>query len=250
MHEPLKRIVPGAGKAVLFVHGIVSTPRFFDDFTAVIPRDWSVHNLLLPGHGGTVREFGKHSAKAWTAHVRSAIDELRANHEQVYIVAHSLGTLLSIRAAVADSTRIAGMLLLCVPLRIWAKPSALIHNILKGVGLAENTAALQTYYGTDQDWRVWRYIGWIPRYLELFGESAAARREVSRLKVPTLVYMAEKDELVSLRSVKEMAGIPCIEVRRMPDSHHHEFAPEDKALLLGALREMTGMAAAGSGPEG
>lgn len=238
MHKPLKRIVPGAKDAVLFVHGIVSTPRFFDDFASIIPPGWSVHSVLLPGHGGTVKDFGRHGAREWSQHVRSALDELRASHERVYIVAHSLGTLLSIREAVRDDTRMAGMLLLCVPLRIWPKPSALLHNTLKGIGLAENNGMLHTYYGTEQDWRVWRYIGWIPRYLELFRESAAARRALTALTVPTIVYMAKKDELVSLRGVRDMAGNAAVEVRYMPESHHHEFAPEDKAALLSALRTM------------
>lgn len=238
MHEPLKRIVPGAENAVLFVHGIVSTPRFFDDFAAIVPADWSVHSVLLPGHGGTVLDFAKASARDWTAHVRAALDELRSTHQRVYIVGHSLGSLLAIRAAAEDSARIAGMLLLCVPLRIWAKPAALIHNALKGIGLAENTAALHTYYGVEQDWRVWRYIGWIPRYLELFRESAAARSEIRLLTVSSQVYMAEKDELVSLRGEKDMAGLPAVTLHRLPDSHHHEFSPADKAALLSALRNM------------
>ena len=59
MHKPFKCIVPGAENAVLFVHGIVSTPRMFDDFVALVPQTWSVHNLLLPGHGGTVQDFGR-----------------------------------------------------------------------------------------------------------------------------------------------------------------------------------------------
>lgn len=238
MHKPFRRIVPGAECAVLFIHGIVSTPRFFDDFVAVVPPDWSVHSLLLPGHGGTVRDFGRSSAKVWAAHVRTSLDELCAGHQRVYIVAHSLGTLLGIREAVRNDGRIAGMLLLCVPLRIFPKPSALIHNTLKGIGLAENTAALHTYYGTEQDWRVWRYVGWIPRYLELFQESAAARRELPRLKVPCRVYMAAQDELVSLRGEKDMQSNPAITLARLPDSHHHEFAPADKAQLLEALQKM------------
>lgn len=238
MHEPFKRIVPGAENAVLFIHGIVSTPRFFDDYAAIVPADWSVHSLLLPGHGGTVKDFGCHCAKEWEAHVRGCLDELRSTHKRVYIVGHSLGTLLAIREAVRDDSRIAGMLLLCVPLRIWAKPSALIHNALKGVGLAENNAALRTYYGTEQDWRIWRYIRWIPRYLELFAESAAACREVPRMTVPTIAYMAKKDELVSLRGVQEMSGNPAIEVRYLPESHHHEFAPADKETIMTGLREM------------
>lgn len=238
MHSELKRIVPGAKNAVVFVHGINSTPRFFDDFVAVVPPDWTVHSILLPGHGGTVTDFARHSAQEWENHVRAALHDLRASHERVYIVAHSLGTLLSIREAVQDDSQIAGMLLLCVPLRIWSRPSALVRNIGKGVLGMTSQEELRTCYGTEVDWRVWRYIGWIPRYLELFRLSRDARQEVRRLQVPTIAFMAKKDEQVSLRSVKEMADVPAIEVRYMPESHHHEFAPEDKEALLDALREM------------
>ena len=241
MHSEYKRIVPGAENAVLFVHGIVSTPRMFDDYVAAIPADWSVYSLLLPGHGGTVRDFGRHSAKEWRAHVHACLEELRATHARVYIVGHSLGTLLAIREAVRDDRKIAGMLLWCVPLRIWVKPFALVHNALKGVGLAENTAELRSYYGTEQDWRVWRYIRWIPRYVELFQESAAARKAIARVKAPVVAYMARQDELVSLRGAKLLAENPLVQVRELPHSHHHEFPPEDKALLMQALREMCGL---------
>ena len=238
MHEPFKRIIPGAKDAVLFVHGINATPRFFDEYVAAVPGDWSVHNILLPGHGGTVKDFGKHSAREWEEHVRACLNELRASHERVHIVAHSLGTLLAIREAVRDDAGIAGMLLLCVPLRIWSRPSALVRNACKGLGGKASAEELRTCYGTEVDWRIWRYIGWIPRYLELFALSRDARRKVSRLTVPTRAFMAGKDEQVSLRSEKCMAGNPAITLRRMPKSRHHEFAPEDKAAILSALRDM------------
>ena len=238
MHAPLKRMVPGARCGVIFIHGIVSTPRFFDDFVACVPEDWSVHNLLLPGHGGSVREFGRHAAREWVAHVRDALDEMRQSHERVYIVAHSLGTLLAIREAVRNSDRLAGMLLLCVPLRIWARPSALAHNALLGVGLAGNGPELHRFYGVEQDARFWRYAGWLPRYVELFVQSAAARKEIARLTVPSRVFMAEQDELVSLRGEKLMTGHPAITLARLPESRHHQFAPADKAALLDALRAM------------
>ena len=240
MHSPYKRIVPGAENAVLFVHGIVSTPRMFDDFVALVPSDWSVHNVLLPGHGGSVQEFGQHSAREWISYIRQSLDELRQSQSRVYIVAHSLGTLLAIRQAVSDDSCIVGMLLLCVPLRIWVKPSAMLRNILKGVGLTK-VDDLHTCYGITQDWRIWRYIRWIPRYLELFRESASARKSIMRVKVPSIVYMAERDELVSLRGVKLLKANSALNVRLLPESYHHEFPETDKATLLAAFRDMCGI---------
>lgn len=238
MHSPLKRIVPGAENAVLFVHGINATPRFFDDFAAQLPPDWSIHNLLLPGHGGTVKDFGAHSAREWEAHVRASIDELRRTHGRIYIVAHSLGTLLSIREAVRDASRIEGMLLLCVPLRIWSRPTAWLRNISRVLAPERYAEEIRTCYGTEVDWRLWRYIGWIPRYLELFALSADARKKVAALKVPTRVYMAGRDEQVSMRSERCMAEVPSITLHRMPKSSHHRFTPEDRQALLDAMLDM------------
>lgn len=242
MHSEYRRIVPGAQKAVLFVHGINATPRFFDEYVAVLPADVSVHNLLLPGHGGTVREFGKHSAKEWERHVSFALDALRDTHQQVYIVAHSLGTLLAIRETVRDERRIAGMLLLCVPLRIWSRPTAWWGKLAKGLGGKAEQGELRSCYGTEVDWRIWRYIGWVPRYMELFRLSKEARQVVRRVNVPVRVFMAGKDEQVSRRSEKCMAGNPAITISRMEKSSHHIFTPEDKAAIRAALLAMCALA--------
>lgn len=238
MHEPYRRIVPGAKCAVVFIHGIVSTPRFWDDYVRAVPEDCSVHSLLLPGHGGSVIDFGRPRRGAWQACVDAAIDEMRRSHQRVYLVGHSMGTLLSILHAVQNPERIAGMLLLAVPLRIFPKPSALIGNILKGVGLTESPETLAAYYGTEQDWRFWRYIPWIPRYLELFALSAAARRALHRLNVPATAFMCGRDELVSLRSCRDMASHPQIDIRVLERSMHHELHHEDKQAVLAFLRNM------------
>ena len=238
MHSEYKRIIPGAEAAVLFVHGINATPRFFDEYVATLPENVSVHNLLLPGHGGSVCDFGTHSAKEWEAHVRRALDALRQSHERVYIVAHSLGTLLAIREVVRDHSRIAGMLLLCVPLRIWSRPTAWWGKLAKGLGGKAAQEELHHCYGTEVDWRIWRSAGWIPRYAELFALSKDARKKISRLDVPTIVFMAGRDDQVSLRSETPMKDHPMIGLHRMQKSTHHLFMAEDKAAIASALKQM------------
>jgi len=238
MHEPYLRMVPGARNAVVFIHGIVSTPRYWDAYLAAVPADWSVNCLLLPGHGGSVSDFGRTRKGEWRKHVRHEIDRMRAGHERVYIVAHSLGTLLAVQSALESPEKIAGMLLLAVPLRIFVQPRAMLHNMLKGVGLAESPEELARYYGTAQDWRFWRYIPWIPRYLELFAISADVRRRIGGLTIPSQAFMSGKDELVSRRSCRELEKCPAITVEILPDSMHHDLAPADQERVLAALREM------------
>lgn len=239
MHQTRRRMVPGATRAVLFIHGIVGTPRFWDDYAEAIPQDWSLVNLLLPGHGGTVADFGRVRRGEWLQAVETELDALLAAHEQVYVVGHSMGTLLAILAARKRPERIAGMLLLAVPLRIFARPRALVGNMLKGVGLGEKRETLQTYYGTAQDWRAWRYIPWIPRYLELFSLSRQARRELPELATPASAFMCARDEMIARRSCRLLADAPCVTLTMLPGSMHHKLAPEDRALLMDALRRLS-----------
>lgn len=238
MHQPYERLVPGAESAVLFIHGILSTPRFWDGFVSALPGDVSVVSLLLPGHGGTVRDFAHVRWGAWRQHVHKAILRLKETHARVYLVGHSMGALLSILEAADSPESIAGLLLMAVPLRIRVKPSALVHNMLKGVGLGESREALATYYGTETDWRVWRYIGWIPRYLELFALSRAARKTLPRLTTPTRAFQHGQDELVSPKSGALLAGCPAVTLRTLEGSMHHDIAPDDRQTLLDALGEL------------
>ena len=113
-----------------------------------------------------------------------------------------------------------------------------LFALAKGLGGKAAQEELQTCYGHVVDARIWRYIGWIPRYVELFRLSREARQVVHQVKVPTVVFMAGRDEQVSLRSETCMAGNPCITLRRMPRSSHHLFTPEDKAAVTAALLDM------------
>lgn len=238
MHEPYVRIVPGAQNAVVFIHGVVSTPRYWDEFVQATPQSWSVNSLLLPGHGGSVQDFGRTRRGEWLRHVRTVINDMRRSHERIFIVAHSLGTLLAVQAVLEEAEGIAGLLLLAMPLRIFVRPSALFRNALKGLGVTENSANLARYYGTAQDWRFWRYIPWIPRYLELFAISADVRRRLPGLKTPTQVFMSGRDELVSLRSCRELERCTAAKVVVLPGSMHHELNPEDSRRVFACWHDM------------
>ena len=115
-HEPYIRIVPGSNTAVLMVHGIVGTPRHFDGILAAIPEDWCVYNILLDGHGGGVTDFSRTSMEIWRKQVRSILNALCVRYKRIFIVAHSMGTLLAMEAALEHKNKIAGMLFLALKL--------------------------------------------------------------------------------------------------------------------------------------
>ena len=65
MHREYKRIVRGADRAILFVHGIVGTPNHFRDLVPLVPESISVYNILLDGHGKGVTDFSRTSLQKW-----------------------------------------------------------------------------------------------------------------------------------------------------------------------------------------
>ena len=126
MHSEYIRLVDGADVAVLFIHGIIGTPRHFDDLIPLVPKNISIYNMLLDGHGKGVSDFSHTSMKKWEVQVSRAVDSLLSTHKKLFIVAHSMGTLLAIEQATRRA-EISGLFLLAVPIKLFIKPRMLIN---------------------------------------------------------------------------------------------------------------------------
>lgn len=239
MHREYIRIVPGAEKAVLFIHGIVGTPNHFNGLIPLVPDHISVHNMLLDGHGGSVKNFSRTSMVKWENQVSSVLDRLSENHRDIYIVAHSLGCLLAIEQGVKRQN-IRGLFLLAAPLKLFLKP-AMVRNSFKvytdridpGDGPA---LAAKQCYGIAQDKNILHYLGWTPRFLELFRKIRQTRRLIPLLRTPCTVYQSAKDEMVSLRSSVLLKANPNICVKELSNSGHFYYEPSDHSLLLEAFQ--------------
>ena len=234
-HKEYKRIVPEARAAILFVHGIVGTPNHFANFVSLVPGDVSVYNILLDGHGGSVRDFSHTSMQKWERQVRDAVDELTLSHTEVYIVAHSMGTLFAIDRAL-ENEAVKGLFLFAVPLKIAPKPR-MVSNLCKvyfdkikpddAVALAAKRC-----YGIAQDKNPFHYVGWLPRYFELFAKAKQTRARLSMLQTPTVAYQSARDELVSGKSAKMLKQNASVSVVELQNSGHYYYAPNDLSFLF------------------
>jgi len=102
-----------ADKAVLFVHGFIGAQSNFSDLPDTIAASgWYVETVRLPGHGTSPRDFERTTADELETGVIDAIRGLKANHETVVVVGHSMGGALSTLAAAQEP--IDG-LVLCAP---------------------------------------------------------------------------------------------------------------------------------------
>ncbi len=233
-HEPIRRIISGADTAILFVHGIVGTPDQFRDLLPLVPEHWSCVNLLLPGHGGSVRDFSRSSMAAWRTCVKDEVDALAACHRRVLLVGHSMGTLFCIDESLRRSDAVAGQFLLACPLYPHLMPSAMLQSLQVAFGIHGRTEAAQaahTACSIRATWRLWEYMGWIPRYLELFQAAAQARRQILTVTVPTTAVQSAKDELVSRRSCRPLEEAGAVRLHILPHSRHFYYPAEDLAVL-------------------
>ena len=234
-HREYKRIHPNATAAVLFVHGIVGTPNHFAEFVSRGPEGMSVHNLLLDGHGGDVRDFSHTSMQKWEEQVKNAVDELCLTHSKIYIVAHSMGTLFAIDRAI-ENEKVKGLFLLAVPLKIAPKPR-MVSNLCKvyfdKIDPNDEVAlAAKRCYGIAQDKNPFHYFGWLPRYFELFAKARKTRTRIQKLKTSCRAYQSARDELVSGASAKWLLKNENISVILLQNSGHYYYVTEDFDFLL------------------
>lgn len=231
-HRQMIREVPGSRQAVLLIHGILGTPDHFSFLLPLIPDDWSVYNILLDGHGKTVCDFSHTSMAKWKSQVSALLDDLLCRYDQVILVGHSMGTLFAIQEAVRRPQKIAHLFLLQVPLRPRLKPATACHAVLLPFGfIPKNAEMMYADCGVALDWRLWKYIGWVPRFLELFSECRATRRILAELTVPCQAFQSQRDELVSNRSAKDLLRHPHIRTIILPDSGHFGHTGTDLKLV-------------------
>ena len=98
--------------------------------------------------------------------------------------------------------------------------------------------AAKKCYGIQKDKNPFHYIGWIPRFLELFSKIRQTRKTINLLNTPCSVYQSKKDEMVSWRSEKYLKNNPKILVNVLKNSGHYYYDKEDFNFLLTEFKKI------------
>ncbi|MBQ8689479.1 MAG: alpha/beta fold hydrolase [Clostridia bacterium] len=241
-HTEYIRTVPDAKYAVMMVHGILATPNFWSDFVKLVPEDISIYNLLLDGHGGRVEDFSATSMDKWREQVHGVFDGLSERYEKIFLVGHSMGTLFSIQLAVGRPEKVAAVFLLASPLRIFVKPVAAKYSIKAVFDKIDESVpierAAKNALSVSLDKRLWKYIPWAPRFIELFLEIRRTRPLIPKISVPTQVFQSANDELVSIKSAELFRHNENISVDILKDSSHQCYSDDDYRILLDSFKEI------------
>lgn len=232
----------GAETAVLLLHGILSAPQYFTFLLDQIPPEYAVYGILLDGHGDTPDGLAKTDMRIWKRQVSDCMQVLTKRYDRILIAAHSMGTLFAVQLGAAYPEKIHAMLLLNIPMRIHLTPFGAVCSLLTACGLIlkrhARAAAMKQAYSISPDARLWRYLRWIPRYLELFREIRRTRPLLQKLRMPCDVFQSARDELVSLRSLRILAAHPNLRLRVLRHSSHFYYPDKERARILRVWQKM------------
>lgn len=240
-HKTYIKEVPGGKTAVLFIHGILGSTEHFERFIPKLSDTISVFNILLAGHGGSVSDFGKASMTQWKEQAASEAERICNAYENVFIVAHSMGTFFAMEAAKLHTDKIKGIILLQSPLVIGVKPAAAINTFKSFFHIFDKDETSRAYsaaHSVELNYKIWEYASWIPRYIELFRGSKRARTTITEISTPCLIFQSRKDELVSMKSVSHIPKKSNITLRILEKSAHFIYDEEDEKMMADAIINM------------
>jgi len=229
----------GGDTAILFVHGILSSPAYFETLYPLVPEDIHIESVLLPGHGKRAADFAKATMWEWQGYVSGRLDALRGRFKNILLAGHSLGALLLACVAAANEGGIRRIFLFNSPVYIEVSPEM--------IPLALRAAFLHQDAGNPMEVEAARILSvhgrMIPdaalfagNTMALLPKSAAARLAVKKLAIPITLVHSAKDEVVSAKSAKYFERIGA-EVIVLPDSSHFYYAESDRPALTAAFNK-------------
>ncbi|MBR0303473.1 MAG: alpha/beta hydrolase [Clostridia bacterium] len=225
---------------IVFVHGIQGGPQQFDFLTERLPASVAYRNVLLPGHGATVKEFRRSGANEWLAAVTQASADMRDKCEELYFVGHSMGCLLGLLTE-DELNCFSRMIMICAP--FYVRLTARYFKINFSAALKKQTNdpfVLATRKANSVSAKhAASYLFCAHPYLELFKLIKQVRRSDPKTACAEY-YFSELDEIVGRKSASYAAEHLGAKTQIFAGCGHNCFTDTAKEQLTSKILEMTG----------
>lgn len=216
---------------VAFIHGIFASPVQHSELIERMSElDYSVYAISLMPHSLDPKEYLKLHRDTWNEQVNETLDHLLEEYENVYIISHSLGGLLSIEYK--HINRIKKLVLWAPALR----PRITFKSIQIGL-LDMNKPNKDDYLefcrtkGSVLPKNIAQRALLMKPTLHLMYNVINARKRLKDVHIPTLVIVSKKDESVHFstgRLTKRVMECSEYQLLELEKSYHNDFSDEEK----------------------
>ncbi|MGI5971848.1 MAG: alpha/beta hydrolase [Oscillospiraceae bacterium] len=220
---------------IVFTHGILGSPLQFEDMVEKLGGSYSVENLLLPGHGKTIKEFRRSGMAEWQAYVDERVRLLQRDYKNIVLVGHSMGCLLSIQTAVSYPLNIKGLFLTALPLFVHFGVPYLKNIFTVGFSrdICNPVVAASRRLNSVSVSNPFEYLKGSMRYIELLNKIRASRELLRELNVPVMVLHSARDVVVSEKTLRFIdENSPDIRYEVLRDSGHFYYPAGDRERAL------------------
>lgn len=227
---------------IVFVHGIIGSPVRFNDLYPLISNNFSCIKVVLDGHGKKAKDFSKTSLIKWEKQINDILLFLKNKNQRVIFVGHSMGCLFGLLESLKENNIIDQLFLLNVPLRpklgFVTIKECFKCAFVNPKNYSEMTKLLMDNTSIEISKNPFVYLGWIPRFFDLFKEIKKTRKVIDKIKTPCICFHSFKDELVRNKALNDLKKNKDFEIHVLKNSGHYYLNNEEKEEVKNRFSQM------------
>ena len=194
------------GKAILLIHGWTSTPYEVRRLGMYLNENgYTTHGPMLKGHGTVPTDLEGVGWTDWLSDIEKAYDELKSNHDRVYIAGTSIGSNLAVLLA-AKRPEVSALVLMAMPYKVRIERTMIFLAWLSGLFQTYKKKFYPPTFGLATT--ITRLIAYQTYPIESAKETFALVRHtrgvVSKIKQPCLIMQSTSDHVVSKNSLENI----------------------------------------------
>lgn len=185
----------------VLIHGFNGSRMEMEELATELQESgYGARLVQLPGHEATHRELAECGWRDWLRAARTETSHALREYGRVVVIGHSMGAALALAVAARES-RIAGVVALCPPLRMFPGECgavALLHRLIPYLPQLRND--VRQYSVMSAPARIGG-AKWLPTRSihSLFSALPQVERELASVRCPALVVCARHDHTVPMR---------------------------------------------------